>query len=136
MKIKRRKSDLTPPYVPMADIAFNLVLFFLIMAKTKDDRHIVWTPAKAPATTAVANARVTVSVDKEARVYLNGEEIGVRDLSGRIATALGSNPPDQRKVLLKIHASTVAATFEPVMEAVGQAGGEIVHVLQEERPKP
>ena len=133
MKIQRRKTELVPPYMPMADIAFNLVLFFLIMAKTKDDRHIVWTPAKAPATQAVTNAKVTVSIDKESKVYLNGEEIGVRDLTGRIEQMLGSNPPEQRKVLLKIHESTVAANFEPVMEAVGTAGGEIVHVLQEER---
>ncbi len=134
MKIKRRKTALEPPYVPMADIAFNLVLFFLIMAKTKDDRHIVWTPAQAPASQAITNAKVIVAVDKESKIYLNGDEVGTRDLADRITTMLGDKPADQRKVLLKIHKETLASTFEPIMEAVGNAGGEIVHVLQDEQP--
>jgi len=36
-------------------------------------------------------------------------------------------------VLLKIHKDTLASTFEPIMEAVSQAGGDVVHVLEEER---
>jgi biopolymer transport protein ExbD len=133
MKFKRRGTELVPPYVPMADIVFNLVLFFLIMAKTKDDRHINWTPASAPTTTTVTSARATVAVDQNGKVYLNTKEIGLRELADAIAGELGNAAPDKRKVLLKIHESTQAATFAPILEAVGQAGGEAVHVLKDER---
>jgi biopolymer transport protein ExbD len=117
----------------MADIAFNLVLFFVIMAKTQDDSHIQWEAAKARDTQQAKNSRVTVTVDRNNKVYLNGQEVGIRDLAERVAIYLGNNPADNRTVLLKIHKETLASTFEPIMEAVSQAGGDVVHVLEEER---
>ncbi|HEX3151828.1 MAG TPA: biopolymer transporter ExbD [Gemmataceae bacterium] len=132
MKFKRRKLECPPPYVAMADIAFNLVLFFVIMAKTQDDKHIQWQPAKAKETQQAKNARVRVSVDQNSKVYLNGKEIGIRNLAEQVAIFLGDNH-ENRTVLLKIHKDTLASTFEPIMEAVSQAGGDVVHVLEEER---
>ncbi len=135
MKFKRRKLEITAPYVSMADIAFNLVLFFLIMAKTQDDSNrIDWTPAKATGAKPVKNAQVSVTVDKDNKVYLNGQQVGLRDLAEKVATLLGDKPPAERSVILKIHNETLAATFEPIMEAVSAAGGEVVHVIEEERP--
>ena len=40
MKISRRKLDVGVPSVAMADIAFNLVLFFIILARTQDQAVI------------------------------------------------------------------------------------------------
>jgi len=133
MKFKRRKLECPPPYVAMADIAFNLVLFFVIMAKTQDDSQIQWEAVKAKDTQQAKNSQVTVKVDRNSKVYLNGQEIGVRDLAEQVAIFLGNNPPENRTVLLKIHKDTLASTFEPIMEAVSQAGGDVVHVLEEER---
>ena len=133
MKFKRRKLEIIPPYVAMADIAFNLVLFFVIMAKTQDDSHIQWEPAKDADTKLVtSNTKVSISVDKDNKVYLNGQQIGIRELSDKVAQELGDKPPSERVVLLKIHKETLAATFNPIMEAVSQAGGEVVHVIDED----
>jgi biopolymer transport protein ExbD len=135
MRFKRKKLEIIPPYVSMADIAFNLVLFFLILAKTQDDSHIQWEPAKASGTKAVANAKVSITVDKDNKVYLNGQHVGLREIADRVALELGDRPPTERTVVLKIHKETLAATFEPIMEAVSQAGGEVVHVIDEEQLK-
>jgi biopolymer transport protein ExbD len=135
MKFKRRKLDVVPPYVSMADIAFNLVLFFLILAKTQDDSHVQWEPAKAAETKEFSNAKISITVDRRDNVYLNGEEVGLRGLADKIAKELGDKPPAERIVLLKIHKETLAKTFNPIMEAVSQAGGEVVHVLEEERKR-
>lgn len=132
MKFKRRKLTIIPPIVSMADIAFNLVLFFLILAKTTDDSHLQWQPAKAAELKPVPNSKVSIIVDKDSRVYFNGEEVSTRGLAGRIEKELENLPPLQRTVQLKIHQDTLASTFEPIMEAVSNAGGEIVHVLDEE----
>lgn len=133
MKFKRRKLEIIPPYVAMADIAFNLVLFFVIMAKTQDDSHIQWEPAKdAETKTVSSNTKVSISVDKDNKVYLNGQQIGIREMADKVALELGDKPPSERIVLLKIHKETLAATFNPIMEAVSQAGGEVVHVVDEE----
>ncbi|OWK35640.1 ExbD/TolR family protein [Fimbriiglobus ruber] len=133
MKLKRRTTELAPPFVPMADLVFNLVLFFIILAKTQDDANITWTPAKGTGLQQVANARVTIKVSGDNKIYLNGFETGVRDLADRVSAQLGNAPTDDRLVLLKIHKDTPAATFEPIIEAVSQAGGEVAHVVDEER---
>jgi len=133
MKFKRRRLEVTPPYVAMADIAFNLVLFFLILAKTQDDSHLQWEPAKAGGTKPVSNSRVSITVDKDNGVYLNGQRVGLRELADAVGRELGDRPLAERTVLLKIHKETLAATFEPIMEAVSQAGGEVVHVVEDER---
>ena len=133
MKFKRRKLEVVPPYVAMADIAFNLVLFFLILAKTQDDSHIQWTPVKDVGAKQVSNAKVSITVDRDNKVYLNGQQIGIREMADRVGQELGDKPASERTVLLKIDRNTLAATFEPIMEAVSQAGGEVVHVIEEER---
>ncbi|MDB5306114.1 MAG: Biopolymer transport protein ExbD/TolR [Gemmataceae bacterium] len=136
MKFKRRKLEITPPYVSMADIAFNLVLFFLIMAKTQDNSDLEWEPAKDTGAKTIQNAKVSITVDKHGKTYLNNsrEPVGQRDLADRVTQELGDKPPPDRIVLLKIHKDTLASTFQPIMEAVSQAGGEVVHVIEEERP--
>ncbi len=133
MKFKRRKLEVIPPYVAMADIAFNLVLFFLILAKTQDDSHIQWTPVKDVGAKQVLNAKVSITVDRDNKVYLNGQQIGIREMADRVGQELGDKPVNERTVLLKIDKNTLAATFEPIMEAVSQAGGEVVHVIEEEQ---
>jgi biopolymer transport protein ExbD len=157
MKFKRRKLDIVPPFVGMADIVFNLVLFFLILARIQDESQIKWEPAQAKGAKAVAKARVTITVDKgeqvldsngkhvvdrygkleykNPKVYLNGKQVGLMNLTALVAAALGDSPPGERTVLLKIHKDTLAATFEDIIAKVSEAGGEMVHVVEEERPQ-
>ncbi|MCE9534421.1 MAG: biopolymer transporter ExbD [Planctomycetes bacterium] len=134
MRFKRRKLEISPPYVSMADIAFNLVLFFLILAQTRDDSHLQWSPVKADKEAIlkqVANPRLIITVDKNNKIYLNGTELGQRDIAQSILRELGENTTDNRTVLLKIHSDTQASTFEPILEAVSETGCEVIHVLQE-----
>jgi len=130
MAFKLKKLDVPPPFVSLADLAFNLVLFFVIMAKTQDD-GLQWEPAKASGTKQVPNSRVVVTVDKDNKVYLNGNVVSTRGLADLLKQEL--EKAENRIVLLKVHKDTQAATFEPIMEAAGQAGSEVYHVLEEER---
>ncbi len=134
MKFKRRKLEALPPYVMMADIVFNLVLFFLILAKTQDDTQIQWEPAQASGAKPVVKARVSLTVDKDSKVYLNGKQVGLLNLTALVGAELGDSPPGERTVLLKIHKDTLAATFEDLIAKVSEAGGEMVHVVEDERP--
>lgn len=138
MKFKRRPFHLSPPYVSMADIAFNLVLFFLIMARVKSNDFIEWKPAAVPEAAKVAKVSVTITTgykrgdeNKTMRVFLNGDEIGLKELAAEVERRLEGEGKD-RTVLLKIHQDTLASTFEPIMEAVSQAGGDVVHALDED----
>jgi biopolymer transport protein ExbD len=132
VKIRRRHLEAGIPVVAMADIAFNLVLFFIILARTQDDSHLKWQPASSPNVKAFGQSRVSVTVDDQKKVYLNGEEKNIDEMTGRIEFLLKDVPGDQRAVLLKIHRETPASIYNPIIAAVSKAGGEIVHVLTEE----
>ena len=117
----------------MGDIAFNLLVFFVILARAQDDSHLQWTPAKAEKIEAVGYSKVSVVIDKDEKVYLNGQELSEGQLASRIENHLGAAPAGQRKVMLKAHNDCTAAKFEPVIEAISQAGGELVHILEDKQ---
>jgi biopolymer transport protein ExbD len=133
MKIRRCKLEAGVPSVAMADIAFNLVLFFIMLARSQDDSHLAWEAARVPSVQTLGQSRVSVTVDRDNKVYLNGTQVSVNQLAGGIQALLGNEAAGNRLVQLKIHKDTQAATFEPIIEAVSQAGGEVVHILQQER---
>lgn len=117
----------------MGDIAFNLLVFFVILARAQDDSHLKWNPAQTRETEAVKNTKVSVVVDVNNKLYVNGRELDQARLAGAIEKELGDAPAGQRTVLLKIHSDSQALRFEPILEAVSEAGGEIVHVLEEKK---
>ncbi|MEO8494992.1 MAG: biopolymer transporter ExbD [Planctomycetota bacterium] len=133
MKITRRKSRAEVPSTAMGDIAFNLLIFFVILAQAQDDSHLQWTPAKAGNLENAGHSMVSVLIDKDSKLYLNGQQIGIAELADRIETALGDAPQGQRTVLVKVHNDTLAQRFEPVIEAISEAGGDLIHIVEEQR---
>ena len=133
MKLTRRKTRAEVPSMAMGDIAFNLLIFFVILARATDDSHLQWTPAKVSNLENAGHSMVSVLIDKDNKLYLNGQQVGVAELPGLIETALSSAPAGERTVLLKVHKETLAQRFEPVIEAISQAGGDLVHIVEEDQ---
>jgi biopolymer transport protein ExbD len=121
------------PSTAMGDIAFNLLIFFVILARAQDDSHLQWQPASASELRGVENSMVSVVIDQENKLYFNGQPIGQSQLAKRIEETLGEAPSGQRTVLLKVHREATALYYEPVIEAISEAGGELVHILEEKR---
>ncbi len=133
MKMRRRTMAAGVPAVAMADIAFNLVLFFIMLAKTQDDKQLHWTPASTPTVQKAAITKVSLVIDNEKKLYFNGKHIGISQLKDAVEQTLKDAPVGKRGVLLKIHDETPAQVFEPVVEAVSQAGGELMHILKKKQ---
>lgn len=131
MKIERRRLKVEVPSVAMGDIAFNLLVFFVILAKAQDDSHLKWDPASTVKVENAGQAKVSVLVDVNNKLYLNGREVGEAQLADGIEELLGNAPAGDRTVLLKIHKEATALRFEPVIEAASRAGADLVHVLDE-----
>jgi biopolymer transport protein ExbD len=131
MKITRKNSRAEIPSAAMGDIAFNLIIFFVILANAQDDSHLQWNPAKANNLSNAGASVVSVVIDKDRDIYLNGQEIGEINLAGNIESLLAGRKQGDRTVLLKIHDETTADKFEPVIEKISEAGGELLHVVEE-----
>ena len=133
MKIQRKTYRVEVPSTTMGDIAFNLLIFFMILARANDDSYLQWQPARLTDLQAAGASRVSVLIDSESKLYLNGRQIGVATLSQQVAQLLGDTPPGQRTVLLKVHREAQAMYYEPAIEAVCEAGGDLVHILEESK---
>jgi biopolymer transport protein ExbD len=133
MKIPKRRFEASVPSMAMGDIAFLLLIFFVILAKAQDDSHLRWEPAADEELEQAKNYKASVVIDVKNKTYLNGRPIAQAQLEGAIADLLGDAEPSKRTVLLKVHKDATVLQFEPVIEAVSKSGGEIHHVLEQER---
>jgi len=124
----------------MGDIAFLLLIFFIILARVTDDSHVKVNKADGTELQKPQSKRVGIAIDTNQVTYLNGVRINPDMISDALYKPdappgqrglLGDQPPGQRTVLLKIDKDTPASMFEPVIEAVSRAGGELHHVLEE-----
>jgi biopolymer transport protein ExbD len=131
MKIKRQQSRAEVPSMAMGDIAFNLLIFFVILAKSQDDSHLQWEPASAENLQQAGFSQVSIVIDIENKLYLNGQQIGQASLEDAVSTILGDSPVGTRTVVLKIHKAVVHRLFAPVIESVSNAGGELVHIVED-----
>lgn len=116
----------------MGDIAFNLLIFFVILARAQDDSHLKWEPAQAEEVESAGAAKVSLVIDKDNKYYINGQPVGAVQIASMVESMLGNAPAGERTVLLKVHKDAQAMYFEPVIEAVSEAGGDLVHVLEED----
>lgn len=135
MKIQRKKITASVPSFAMGDIAFLLLIFFVILARAQDDSHIQWQPAREDKLEMAPAALASVAIDTGSKTYLDGKEISPEELAARLSTVLGEAPAGQRHVFLKVDHDAKAKVFEPVIAAISEAGGDLIHILEpEEQP--
>jgi len=136
MIVKRKKMDASIPAMAMGDIAFLLLIFFVILARARDDSHLQWKPAPGVELTRPNTMNASVVIDRENVTHLNGRKIPINSLAEELKVLLGQNQAGQRTVILKVHHEVTAVYFEPVIEAISEAGGELHHILEEEKRAP
>ena len=136
MKIQRKKLTASIPAFAMGDIGFLLLIFFVILARAQDDSHIQWQPAELPEIKMAAAPMATVAIDSGFKVYLDGKEISPDELASSLVKVLGDTPSGKRNVFLKVHKEAKASHFEPVIAAISEAGGDLIHILEPEETAP
>lgn len=136
MKLPRKRLTASIPSFAMGDIGFLLLIFFVILARAQDDSHIRWEPAKLPEVTMAAAPLASVVIDAGFKTYLDGKEIAPEEIAARLSEILGETPAGQRNVFLKVHREAKASHFEPVIAAISEAGGDLIHILEPEEDSP
>ena len=133
MNLPRKKMVASIPSAAMGDIGFLLLIFFVILARAQDDSHVRWQPAKLKEVEMVASPLASVTIDTGFKTYLDGKEISTDALARALSQILGDAPAGKRYVFLKVHKEAKAIHFEPVIAAISEAGGDLVHILEPEQ---
>ena len=127
---RRKKRKIIPvPVASMGDIAFLLIIFFLVCSEaSKDNKSIIIDPPVSEhveKTKAVVVARV--DVDEKGEIYFDGARVeSAKDVEWGIRALLTSTvSDDQRHVQFRCDKEQPREVFEPVLQAIATAGGII-----------
>jgi biopolymer transport protein ExbD len=132
MKKKRKRILILVPVASMGDIAFLLIIFFVICSNFAKD-SIKVAPPQSIDVTRLEQYPMSVAIDKEGKIFFQGDRVANPEaLEALIRYKVeGKTEVKARTVLLYCDKSVRKDVFEPVIEAIAEAGGQIAAVGQE-----
>ena len=121
---KKRSLLINVPVASMGDIAFLLIIFFVLCSRFAQKSVQIEPPTSADAVD-LKEGQITVQLDAQGHLYFQGREVdnaaaieaGVREMT------TGKTSEVARTVMFKCDRSIPKRQFEPVIEAIVKAGG-------------
>jgi biopolymer transport protein ExbD len=129
MTIRRRKKiKMMIPLASMGDIAFLLIIFFMLVSSFMKNT-MEFDPATSDDVRDLPPAELSVVLDKFNRLWLQGIEITPNELAPAVEVLVGDRRADSR-VQLSIHKDLKRKDYMPVIEALSEAGVPVEHTGQ------
>ncbi len=127
---RRRRREINMATTSMADIAFLLIIFFILTSNFAKENGIKFTPPKAPEIQTLKESRVSVLVDEKGDIYLQGKKVAdAKAIEWGVAALLASaQTPEAKQVMFKCDNHADRSVFEPVIESISKAGGILVAI--------
>jgi biopolymer transport protein ExbD len=123
-----------PAAVATGDIAFNLIVFFLVCASSQPDRGRKQDIPSSQQTKAEQKQENTEILVTKAGIVMNGAAVRPADLPLRLATHFKGKPrPEDRVVVIKTRPDTPYHNWISVTSLVQDAGGSITIQREEEK---
>ena len=134
---QRKKRRAVPvPIASMGDIAFLLIIFFLVCSEVaKDKANLqVTLPLSDYVEKIQASVVARVAIDEDGVIYFDGSRVdNAKDVEWGVRALLTNTiSDDQRHVQFKCDSDLPKETFEPVLKAIAEAGGIIEAVGEKE----
>ena len=127
---RRHRAKIVVPVASMGDIAFLLIIFFMICSNFAKEAGIPVDPPKSPDLDQVQESTIVVSIDGDSQLYFQGRKVhDAKSVEMEVAELLKNvTNPDGRMVLFRCDRSVSREVFEPAMDAITRGGGTIVAV--------
>ncbi len=127
MPVRRRKRmDLVLPTSSMGDIAFLLIIFFVLASNFMKSANIEAERPSSPESRPVDDAQVEVVVDRNGACYVQGIEVEASLVESAVVQAVGDHR--DRPVSLLVDRNLPKKSYMPVVEALGSAGVRVILV--------
>lgn len=110
-------------FVPLADVLFNLLIFFLLattIAQVEREMNVALPSAAAAAPISQALREMIINVDAEGRIIMSGQTIEAEELRERVAAAVKANP--DQKVSIRGDRATAYSNVARVLDICKSAG--------------
>jgi biopolymer transport protein ExbD len=119
---RRNKRSARVDIVPMIDVIFFLLIFFMLFARFETTgTGIPVDLPKAATASAQSSKEIMITITKHLQMYFNETMVSRNELEAYIADALKDNP--SRPVIIKADKEVQYENIIMVMDMVGKAGG-------------
>ena len=122
------------PIASMGDIAFLLIIFFMVCSEMAKERELPLTlPLSEYVEKQEDQVAARVAVDVSGQIYFDGAKVeNPKDVEWGVRAILENTVSDkQRHVRFKCEASLPKEDYEPVLKAIAAGGGIIEAVGKE-----
>lgn len=124
-----------PPSSATGDIAFNLIIFFLVCASAQPDSGRKQTIPRSEAVEEQSEQTKNIEIAlTRTAVFIDGEVIASEELESRIRTRLrGTSRPDEKVVVVTSKPDVPYKHWIDITTRIQDAGGIITLQIEEER---
>lgn len=133
MAMKKKKLSANVPVSSMADIAFLLLVFFMVTSVLKVDADI---PLNLPdgAGAQLDDQDIPVSIDKERRVYFGNLPVeSIQALGPRIQGELALKP--EARILINAHDQLPVTVLEELFEVLKNIGANNIAIVTKQNER-
>lgn len=123
IKMPETESSIHLDFVPMVDVLFNLLIFFLLattIKQTEREMQIALPQAAAATPISIAMREFIINVDAEGRIFVVGEQVTTDQLTQMVADAIAANP--EQKVTVRGDRNATYANIVIVLDICKNAG--------------
>jgi biopolymer transport protein ExbD len=120
------------PTVSLGDIAFLLIIFFLLTSNFYKESPLKLKPPRAADLKNLQEFPVSVSIDQSGRIFLQGKQVPDAEAVewGVAALTKGKASAEGRTVMFKCDDAIPRDVFEPVLDAISRGDGIIAAMGQ------
>jgi biopolymer transport protein ExbD len=111
------EADVNLDFVPMVDVLFNLLIFFLLatsMAQVEREMRIALPHASASGPISSVLREFIINIDAEGKAFVAGKPVDDDSLGGMLRSAIASNP--DQKVSVRGDRTTAYANVARVLD--------------------
>ncbi len=123
---RRKRLPIIVPVASMGDIAFLLIIFFMLTSNFMRNRAIELEQPKSPDVENLKATLVTVSLDRDSVLRLQGEICDVGILESGVGALI--NDMEDKRVELKIDKNITQKEYIKVLMALSRADAKVVLV--------
>jgi biopolymer transport protein ExbD len=119
IKRKRAGTDVYIPDSSMADIAFLLIIFFMVSTSFSKDKTTVQLPASTERIEIPKNADI-ISISKAGEIRFNNEEVTMTEILDNASLAMSKN--SEQFFIIKADKTVKYELIDEALEQLRQAG--------------
>ncbi len=130
---KKRKLSIEIPVASMGDIAFLLIIFFMLTSNFMKESHVELEEAESVDVDTIKQTAISVAVDKDGAIWIQGKQAEIEQLQSGVESYMSSL--NTKTVMLTIDKNLTHEQYGQVLMELSKAGAELALIGKEIKEK-